>query len=45
LLKCNENELVIKELNSPEVLLIYCQPDEVERQPSNHGQKSYQIWY
>jgi len=27
------------------VLLIYGQPDEVERQPSNPGEKSYQIWY
>jgi len=27
------------------VLLIYGQPDEVERQPSSPGNKAYQIWY
>ena len=27
------------------VLLIYGQPNEVERQPSSPGQKAYEIWY
>jgi len=27
------------------VMLIYGQPDEVERHPSSPGQKDYQIWY